>query len=140
MSTVEEDIELALVDRFKTLPASDPYLANIPLAWQNNTASPAKPYLRFDHLRNTGDSPFAGAESSDLYEGILQVTVVTPKDVGSEMATKIGGLVAAHFPKNLAMDHGSARAWVSSKPSVSSGIEQEASWDVVVSVRYQCFA
>lgn len=134
--TVEEKIWAALVAHIDDLDlAGDP-----PLAWPNRKSDPGKPYIRVDHFRNRNERVHIKGSAPHLRQGILMLTVVAPLHAGTRDALALAGVIAEHFPADLELDNDGVRVRVQAAPDVGSGIKQDASWDVPVSIRYECWA
>jgi hypothetical protein len=136
MATIEERIEAALIDRVRALILSPA----LPLAWPNNVAEPPPPYLRIDFFRNRNERIAIKGSLPHRRLGILQITVVTPLNAGPSNATSIAGRVAEHFPADLVLDYDGVSVRIEAAPDVLSGSKEDASYDVITSIRYECFA
>lgn len=135
--TVEENIEAALLARVATLETTPA----LPVAWPNITFTPGTgPYLRVDHLPNATTRFLLKGSDPHLRQGILQLTVVAPLRQGPSPGTKLAGAVAAHFPADLALFSGGIKVRISKAPSIAPAMKTDVSWDVPVSVTYECFA
>ena len=138
MATVEENIEAALLDRLRQLTLSPA----LPVAWPNRKFDPPAggAYLRVDHLPNVNERFLLGSAAPHHRRGILQVTAVLPLNQGPTPATKIAGEVAAHFPADLALYSGGIKVEITDAPSRAPALRTDVSWNVPVSINYECFA
>lgn len=136
--TPEENIEAALFGRVVTLETTPA----LPVVWPNVAFTPpAGSYLRFEHLPNRNERPFLGAADPSFRRGILQLTVVTPLNQGPTVfATRLAGKVAQHFPAGLALYSEGIKVRITRAPDVTSAMKTDRSWDVPISVYYECFA
>lgn len=134
--TIEEKIESALMSRVSSLALSPP----LPVAWPNNDFSSVPPYLRVDLFRNRSQRVAIKGNAPHRRLGILQVTVVSPLNVGPASAMSITGQVAEHFPADLMLDYDGIGVRIMSAPDVLSAGKQDAFWSVPVSIQYECWA
>lgn len=134
--TIEEKIEAALGARVASLPLS-PALA---VAWPNNAFNSPPPYLRVAFFRNRNQRVLISSTGPHRRLGILQISVVSPLNTGVSPATAIAGQIAAHFPADLVLDQDGLGVRIMAAPDVLSAIVQNASYDVPVSVLYECWA
>ncbi len=136
--TVEENIEAALFGAVRDLSAFDAAHK----AWPNVTfgSSPDAAYLRIELLPNGNERFFAKGSDPHLYLGILQLTVVAPLNAGPSSATQLAGQVAAEFPADFAIYEDGLKVRVEKAPDVGQALPVDASWNVPVSIRYECFA
>ena len=134
--TIEEKIDAALGARVASLALSPP----LAVAWPNNVFEAAPPYLRVAFFRNRNQRIGIKGSSPHRRLGILQVTVVTPLNAGPGPAVSIAGRIAEHFPADLVLDHDGISVRIEAAPDVLSDTKDEASWNVPVSIRYECFA
>lgn len=134
--TNEEKIQRALGARVAGLVLSPP----LPLAWPNNITKPPVPYLRVDHFPNRNQRIGIKGSGPHRRLGILQITVVAPLNVGPDAPVAIAGQVAEHFPADLVLDYDGISVRIRSDPDVLSAEKEDASWDVPVSIEYECFA
>lgn len=138
MTTVPTSIERALFEHLRDIDL-DPALQ---IAWPNIAfSSPVgASYLRVDHLRNDNTRYFARGDAPSLYQGILQITVVSPLNRNPQEVTEVAGLVAEHFPPDLDLFEDGVRVRIPKWADISSPDKTDASWNVMVSVRYEAFA
>lgn len=134
--TIEEKIQRALGGRVEKLSLSLP----LTVAWPNNIAAPAPPYLRIDYFPNRNQR--IGIKGSGRHRrlGILQITIVSPLNVGPDPSLAIAGRVAEHFPADLELHYDGVSVRIRQAPDVLPASKEAASWDVPVSVEYECFA
>jgi hypothetical protein len=134
--TIEEKIETALFTAVAALTLD----GSPPIAWPNSVAAVGKTHVRIDHLRNRNSRFLVKGTAPHLRQGILLLTVVAPLNEGPTPALALAGSIAEQFPADLAMVEDDVKVRVQAAPDVATPIRQDASYDVVVSVRYECFA
>jgi hypothetical protein len=134
--TIEEKIEAALGSRVAILVLAPP----LPVAWPNNVFASPPPYLRVDFFRNRNERIAIKGSAPHRRPGILQITAVTPLNVGPATATSIAGRVAEHFPADLLLDYDGISVRIEAAPDVLSATKEDASWDCIVSIRHETFA
>lgn len=145
-TTVQENIEKALLDRVVSLVLSPVLL----VAWPNRPfpgkdssgVAIAKPltYLAVSILPNNNTRFLLDGSGPSMYQGILQIVVVSPLDKGTQTPTRIAGLVAEHFPADMALFSGGTRVTLTKAPDVASPLKNDVSWDVPISIYYEAFA
>ena len=136
--TIETEIQAALFDRVADLVLS-PVL---PVSWPNaNFRPPADGLYMAVKLFPNGTSRYSQRGSdAQQYIGILQITVVTPLNKGPSNATQIAGEVAEHFNTGLIMRSGDVKVIVTKAPEIATAITTDSSYDVPLSVEYECNA
>jgi hypothetical protein len=135
--TIEEAIEAALFGAARDLTV----FGSARKAWPNVTFSPpaGEPYLRVSLLPNSGQRFFIKGTDPQLYLGILQLTVVSPLNQGSSVATRLAGEVASEFPADRALYEDGVKVRIERAPDVGQAFPNDATWVVPVSIRYECF-
>jgi hypothetical protein len=134
--TIEERIEAALFAHTLTLALD----GAPPIAWPNATFNPpAGAYIRVDHFPNANSRLLVKGSAPHLRQGILQLTVVAPLNVGPTLATGLAGAIAEHFPADLALFEEGTKVRIQAAPDVMDADKTDVSNDVPVSVRYECF-
>jgi len=134
---VEDNIEAALFGHVAELELTPA----LPVAWPNTAFTPgAGAYLRVDHLPNATERFLLKGSDPHHRRGILQLTVVCPLNKGPAPATNLAGRVALHFPADRALYGGGTKVTITKAPSIAPALKTDASWDVPVSVSYECFA
>jgi hypothetical protein len=136
--TVEASVEAALFGRVRDLSM----FGADAKAWPNIPFDPTttEPHLRIALLPNFGERLFVKGSDPSLYRGILQLTVVMPLNAGPAAATELAGEVAAEFPADLAIYGDQIKVRIERAPDVASPVRADATWQVPVSVRYECIA
>lgn len=142
MPTVPEKIETALFARALELNITgDP-----PLAWPNipfPDEDEAKPttFIEVRHFPNSNTRLLMNGNLPHMRQGILQLTIFTPRNDGYALATQLAGEVAAHFPADLDMFEDDVRVRVQQTPDVipAEVTDDQVSWSTRVDVRYDCF-
>lgn len=131
-------IEKALVDHLKTIALSpEPQIVE-------NVEDSYKPtigeaYLEARYLPAPTNTLAVG-EGRDQYNGILQVTVVAPRNEGVEPAMAIADEVIRHFKKHTIIDGDGVRVKINRQPSQASPAGDGAWLRVPVSIVYNCMA
>lgn len=137
--TIEEKIEAALFARVVTLDLGDD---PVPVAWPNLTfPEPGQDtpttYLEVRHFRNANSRLFMNGSDPHRRQGILQITVITPLNFGTTLATGLAGQIAEHFPADIALFEDGVKVRIQAAPDVLAPDKTDVSWDVPVSVRYE---
>lgn len=140
--TIEEKIEIALFNRVAAMSITgDPPLAlpNVPFPDEGED----KPlhFVEVRHFPNRNTRLFLKGSLPHLRQGILQLTVYSPRDQGKEMATQTAGQIALHFPADLNMFEDDVKVRVQQAPDIipAEVTEDQVSWSSRVDVRYDCF-
>lgn len=134
--TIEERIERTLF----TYAAAIATEADPPKVWPNETTVPPPLYLRIEQFPNRNERIFIKGINPHLRQGILQITVVSPLNVGPSVATKVAGQVAENFPADLTIYNYGLKLRIQEAPSVGQAFPNDATWVTPVSCRYQVFA
>jgi hypothetical protein len=134
--TIEEKIQRALGSRVAALVLSPP----LTVAWPNNVLAPEPPYLRVDYFPNRNQRIVIKGSGPHRRLGILQLTVVSPLNVGPDPSLSIAGRVAEHFPADMVLHYDGVSVRIIKAPDILPASKEAASWDVPVSVEYECFA
>ncbi len=105
-------------------------------AWENVTFSPDEtlPYQRAHLLRAQPENPTFDTFKRKL--GVLQVTLFYPQQDGPANADARADLLAAWFPRGLAMTSGGYVVTVDGTPYVMPGFQDEDRWAVPVRIPY----
>lgn len=136
--SIEQSIEAALFGHVRDLDLDD-----APIAWPNvpfTPTSPASIYVRVQHLRNVNTRFFAKGSDPHLRQGILQLTVVAPLNVGPQVATTLAADIAEQFPADLALYEDGVKVRIQQAPDVITPEKTDVSWDVRIDVRYESLA
>lgn len=138
---IETEIETALFTSLtEALAEIDEELQ---VAWPNRPFEPSNPsvsYVRVDHLRNRNTRLFVKGADPHLRQGILQLTAVTPLLVGVDAAVALVDALAAQFPADLDLFGNGVRVRIQAAPDIATPTREDASWDVVCSIPYECLA
>ncbi len=135
--TAEEAIQTVLFERVRDLET----FAADHKDWPNITFTPpTDSWLRIDLLSNAGERFFLKGTDPHLFHGILQLTVVSPFNAGPVLAKGLAGEVSGHFPPDLTLYEGDFKIRIERAPDITDPFRADASWQVPVSIRYQCFA
>lgn len=114
-----------------TLPVSvpEPVEAFVPPA---NGLDEALPYLEVNPFLN--DDFWQGLASGRISQGLMQVTVVWPKNEGIIRPAQAAGAVETFFARNTVMTSGSATVRVSRNPWTASPITGEIDVRIPVTI------
>jgi hypothetical protein len=136
-TSIEGKIAEALFGRLASLSLSPA----LPFAWPNVTFSPpAGVYLAVALLRNSTDRLTVENDGPHRHQGIMQVTVDAPLNVGETGLLDIGGQIADHFPSGLRLNFDGGHLHVTKRPDVVSLKDDDnARWLVPVSVFWAAF-
>ena len=134
--TIEERIEATLFGYAAVITTE----ADPPKVWPNSIYTPTDLYLRIDHLPNRNERLYMLGTDPHLRQGILQITVVSPLNVGPSVATRVAGQVAENFPADLALYGYGLKLTIQEAPSVGQAFPNDATWVVPISIRYQTLA
>jgi hypothetical protein len=134
--TIEERIEATLF-RYAAIITTE---ADPTKVWPNSTYTPSALYLRIDHMPNRNERLYLKGTNPHLRQGILQITVVSPLNVGPTVATRVAGQVAENFPAELKLYDYGVLLTIQEAPSVGQAFPNDATWVVPVSIRYYVFA
>ncbi len=143
MATIEESIEAALFGHVRDLSLDEePQIAWPNVAFPDGDATKPLTYIEVKHFPNDNARLFMRGAAPHMRQGILQLIVRTPLQVGPSVATKIAGEIAEFFPADLDLFEDGARISVQSAPDVGAAekTDDAVSWSVMVSVRYEVFA
>jgi hypothetical protein len=113
------------------LPVSAPEPAT-PFVPPVSPAGEALPYLEVTPFLN--DDLWQGLASGRISQGLMQVTVVWPKNQGSIRPAQAAGAVEAFFAFNTAMTSGSVTVRVSRNPWSASPITGEIDVRIPVTI------
>lgn len=134
--TIEEKIQRALGARVASLILSPP----LTVAWPNNIVAPAPPYLRVDYFPNRSQRIVIKGSGPHRRLGILQITVVSPLNVGPDPSLAIAGRVAEHFPADLDLAYDGVSVRIIKAPDILPSVKEDASWDVPVSIEWVSYS
>lgn len=95
------------------------------------------PFLAGQLFTNDTTTRYVG-EGRKVYQGILQVTVVYPRDHGVLDAIEVAGMVIDHFKKGTIIDGDGVRVKITRQPSHASATPDGAWLRVPVSIPYIC--
>jgi hypothetical protein len=132
MATIEANIQAALFARIASLGPAHP------ISWPNVSFTPPanKRYLRVWHLPNATDRLSISSDSKHRHQGILQVMICAPLNTGETQAREIAGLVADHFPPDLALGSG---VRITKRPNIASALITDTEIQIPVSIAYRAF-
>lgn len=133
MPTKIAQIMEALFARASDLSTQAPAL---PIAWPEPATTFTPPsdgkYLRVEFFPNR--PKWQGLAGGKMDHGLLQITVVWPKNQGEIAPVEAAGQVAAHFPKNLQLHNGSTKVKISSEPWISAALREDREVCVPVTI------
>lgn len=135
---VEEAIEDALFGTVRDLETFD----DDAKAWPNVSFEGAvdTARLRVDHLANGNQRIFIKGAAPHLYLGILNLTVLSPLNAGPTEPTRLAAAVAAAYPPDMVVYGSGIKIRIQKAPDVMRAFPDDASWNVVVSIRYEAYA
>ena len=111
-----------------------------PVAYPNVPFEPPEgTYLEVRYLPNTNRNFLIGSDDPTHHIGLLQVTVVSPSNVGAIEPQEMAGNVVQHFKKGTRLQKDDVIVEVYSKPSVAPSLQDGNRYRVPVSIQYQCF-
>lgn len=135
--TVEGKIADALLARLGTLTLSPA----LPVAWPNVPFSPpAGTYLEAAFLPNRTENLFMSNTDPDMFQGLLQVTVIYKAANGIVRPNDIAGAIVTHFAKGSRIRSQGITIMIEDRPSVAGPIQDDTHIRLPVTVRYRCFA
>jgi hypothetical protein len=124
MSTKAALIPDALLIRVATMTIGSPPL---PIAMPEQATTFAPPtdgkYLEVRYFTN--QAAWEGLSTGVLDQGLLQVTVVWPKNKGLIAPLEAAGLVAAHMPKGLLLFHAGAKIKINREPRIAAPLIED---------------
>lgn len=139
MATPEATVPSLLHAHLATL-VLDPALR---IAWPEVAFEPEadEPYLEANFFPNIVARQFVANGEEYAHEGLYQVTVVSPRNVGEIAAHEAAGLVVAHFDDATALVSAdpALTVRVTSKPSIAAPIRDAAYLRVPVTIRWRAF-
>lgn len=134
-AATETSIWIALRSRIESLPLSPA----LPVAYPASTYSPGgEAYLSIGGVTQPPDRRSVGPGSDDRI-GTLGIIYVAPLGQDTAVYTQVAGLIAAHFPKDLALYHGAVTVRVMDSPHVQEGYRDGAMWHVPITIRWRSF-
>lgn len=140
-TSIEEQIEAALFGHVRDLELDGIDNAT-QIAWPNDKFDrpDTGSYVRVQHLPNVNTRFLVKGSAPHLRQGILQLTVVARLNTGAEDALAVAGSIAEQCPADLELFGEDVKIKIQAAPSVLTPLRNDASWDVPVSIRYECFA
>jgi hypothetical protein len=121
----EAQIAEALFARVATLVTGSPTL---PVSYPEPAATFAPPadgkYLDVSYFPNKPQ--WEGITSGAMDQGLLQITVVWPKNLGVIAPLQVAATVMAHFPKALSLSNGTTRVKISAEPWAGAPIPADS--------------
>jgi len=131
MPAIETSIWLALRGRVESLVLS-PVL---PVAWPNQSFSaPPTGYLRVTWIPNINRRLGVGSSDAHRRLSLLQIDVFAAKNQNPAVALEIAGLVAEHFPADLALRSNGRKCRVTKTPDIAQPLPTDTHWMVPVTV------
>lgn len=108
----------------------------VTIAWENNDASPALPYLQVEFVPVAPSDPtLAGGDA--VYPGYMMVYVNSDRDAFATPALAIADAVAALFPYALTLTTASGKVVVTAPPRIMQAYRDGANWRTPVRVDYR---
>lgn len=110
------------------------------IEWPNVTGSqPAGVYLRVDDMRNVTGRPFIANDAPSQHQGIYQISVVSPINVGEIAGLETAGKIADWF-QNARLSLSPRYIDIYRRPDVvSMKDDANARWLAIVSVNWRAF-
>lgn len=140
MSTVNNDLWTALETRAKAYVATQ----LLPVSWPNKEFAPPdnapQSYLRVRFLPNQNERLYLENQGPQWRRGILQFTILTPRNKGTTNTRSIVDAICTYFPDGYVMEHNGVRVRVTMEPTEGSGFPDGSYWVVVLSIYYESFA
>jgi hypothetical protein len=128
--SIEASIRAALSERLDGLDT------DLPILWENRKNLPtAGNWMLAQLIRNR--TARLGIAPMHRWPGILQVSVMTGLGEGPMAGDRIAEQVAAHFPADLRLVHGTTTVRVTEAPSVAGGLVSGGWWEVPVSIYFE---
>lgn len=113
-------------------------MPNVPFPPENHPEFSDQMYLEVRNFRNTTLSNNWGIERTII--GILQVSVINPKQTGELEAVDIAGLLTKHFIKNTSIwTENAERIVIYEHPSLLTALQDGQKSAYPVSIPYRCF-
>jgi hypothetical protein len=148
-STIEGKIADLLLTRLGTLPFSPAYQIAMPnrpfkpplltVASGGAKVGDALTYLEARILTNNTVNLYYANSDPDMFQGILQITVVAPNGQGSVKASDIAGEIAADL-KAAQITGDGITIKIEDRPSLAPMIQDKDRIRIPVSARYRVFA
>ncbi|QHJ77689.1 MAG: hypothetical protein [Bacteriophage sp.] len=137
--TLEPTILDLLFQHTKAFNDTTPAKDKIPIAFPNVKFKPPDGnYLEVRYLPNSNRNFLIGNDDPTQHIGILQITVITPLNVGQIKPYDIAGELVEHFKKGTQLQRDDVIVTVYSKPSIAPAIIDNDRFRVPVSIQYQC--
>lgn len=123
----------ALFARCATIVTGSPTL---PVAYPEVAFTPPSDgkYLKVEDFSNK--PAWEGLSSGSLAQGLLQITVVWPRGVGTIAPAQIAQTVIAHFNKGLSLFSGTSRVTITQEPYAASPLTDDISVRIPVTVSW----
>lgn len=114
----------------------------LPIAWPNVSFTPpaSGKFLRVDFIPNRVDRLFIGSGEPHQMQGLMQVSVMWPLNVGTDAPQDIAGAVAAAFPVGDPLWDADLRVRIVQRPAVAGVIVEDTRIMVPVTVEWETFA
>jgi hypothetical protein len=142
MPAVETSIWMALRQRILSLPGDYPLDFAAPAFERPSDETGLLPYIETANIDNQPERITLGSDDPDDRRGILTVTPMVPVHLKRtrEYLKDQGGIVAAHFPKDLKLSFGGVTVRIEASARVVDPYRDDAYWRVPVSIRWQSFS
>lgn len=143
MASIETKIWKGLKTRVTSLNVGYPIAmpADPDFEKPTNTNGPL-PYIEVGNLLNTNARIGIKSDMPQDRAGILQLTLMYPVAMKAayEVMIEKAGLIAAHFPTDMRLPFQGVTPRIERAPDVATPFREDAYWQIVVSVRWRCFA
>lgn len=107
---------------------------SIPIAWPNVNFQESEPYFRVNHIPVPAIA--VGINSTNLYEGFIQVDVVVKEGVGGISPSQYAKQILSIFPRNKRLVEGSTEIGIRHPGYISPAIQQPDSYFIPVTIPY----
>lgn len=128
--SVLKDIHVAVFDRLEAATITG--IQGI--SWPNVTYNGDKPYLRINILPSPTKA--LGIRSTDIYEGFVQIDVVTKDGIGGINAVDIAEEIVALFPRNFHAEQGTSEIGFLEEGYPGPAIQEVDGYFIPVSIPY----
>ena len=133
---IEGQIPDLLLTRLGSLPFSPAYEIAMPGVPFN---PPAGTYLEAVVMPNTTVNLYFANSDPDMFQGILQITVVAPAGQGIIAASDIAGTICADLKAAVIIGNG-LTIKIDDRPSIAPSMQEADRIRIPVSARYRAFA
>lgn len=132
--TVEANIFGGLLKHLGEMVLTPP----LPVSYPNAPFTPpaSGKYLRASHLPNTTSAVTLGPNGINRHQGLFQVMVVWPENLGEIDAKVVADAIVTRFKRGTTITHNGQIIRIIQPPSVAPGMQDPPSYMVPVTIRY----